>query len=242
MAKIFRAARKENADGNNIGSYLLYAVGEIVLVMIGILLALQVNNLNENRKNKNQLRTILNTVLLDLKTDTVRANAVVRFYDTINKKSELVLQKKYTKENFDQCPMCRSVVTGYQPFVIQKKGFQLLEKFGENNELKNDTLVNNITQFYSSFSLLIDDSNAFVKEQVLKNIESFQQEEWFVEWSQGKTTQEMITFFTESSDYRNMVAANNILAVKNHQSFARIYKSQATIFLQKLEERLQKSD
>ena len=89
---------------------------------------------------------------------------------------------------------------------------------------------------------MIDHSNAFVKEQVLKNIESFQQEEWFVEWSQGKTTQEMITFFTESSDYRNMVAANNILAVKNHQSFARIYKSQATIFLQKLEERLQKSD
>lgn len=242
MPKIFRTARKENAKENRLSSYAIYAIGEIALVMIGILLALQVNNLNEKRKNKNQLQTILNTVWLDLKTDTIRANAVVQFYDTINKKSELVLQKEYTRENFQQCPLCRSVATIYQPFVIQKKGFELLEKFGENNDMKNDTLVNNITQFYSSFILLVDDSNAFVKEQVLKNIESFQQEEWFVAWSQGKSTPKMITYFTESTAYRNMVAANNILAVKNHQSFAKIYKSQAAKFLEKLEERLEKDD
>ena len=242
MSKILRKVRQENAQSKNVKGYLLYALGEIVLVMIGILLALQVNNLNEDRRNQHQLETILNTVWVDMKTDTLRANAVVQFYDTINKKSELVLQKKYNKDNHTACPACRSIATVYQPFIIQKKGYELLEKFSNNNDVKNDTLVNSITRFYNSFGLLIDDSNVFVKEQVLKNIERFQKEDWFVEWSRGETTEEMIIFFTESNEYRNMVAANNILAVKNHQSFARIYKTQATMILEELEERLQDKD
>jgi hypothetical protein len=46
--------------------YLLYAIGEIILVMIGILLALQVNNLNEKRKDKINERRVLTTLLKDL--------------------------------------------------------------------------------------------------------------------------------------------------------------------------------
>ena len=39
---------------NKIGRYLIYAIGEIILVMIGILLALQVNNWNESKKDRNR--------------------------------------------------------------------------------------------------------------------------------------------------------------------------------------------
>ena len=242
MPKIFRTARKENAKGNNISSYLLYAVGEIALVMIGILLALQVNNWNENRRNKKALQSILNTVANDLKTDTTRAGNVVQFYDTIKKKSDLIIERKLNRNNHEECPSCRSLVSIYQPFIIQKKGFELLEKYSNNNEVKNDTLVNNITRFYNSFSLIIDDSNTFIKEEVLKNIEFFKQKDWFVEWSLGQTTDEMIIFFTESDEYRKMVAANDILAGRNHKTFAKIYKDQAKVLLEKLEERLKQDD
>lgn len=239
MPKIFRKARKENTETNKISSYLVYAIGEIALVMIGILLALQVNNWNEDRKNKNQLNRILNTITLDLKTDTIRASAVIRFYDTIKKKSDLIIQKKLNRNKHSECPECRSLVTVYQPFIIQKKGYELLEKFSNNNEIKNDTLINNLTRFYNSFSLLIDDSNSFIKEEVLKNIQFFKEKDWFVEWSLGQTTPEMIIFFMESEEYRKMVAANDILAGKNHKSFAKIYKDQAKILLTKLEARLE---
>lgn len=238
MPKIFRKARQENAKKNRTGSYLFYAIGEIALVMVGILLALQVNTWNENRKSKKQLIGILNTIAIDLKTDTVRANAVVRFYDTIKKKSNWIIQKKLNRKNHQKCPECRSLVSVYQPFIIQKKGYELLEKFSDNNETKNDTLINDITRFYNSFSLLIDDSNVFIKEEVLKNIESFKQKDWFVEWSLGQTTEEMIIFFTESEEYRKMVAANDILAGRNHKSFAKIYKGQAKKLLEKLDKRL----
>lgn len=239
MPKIFRKARKETSGKKN-SSYLLYAIGEVALVMVGILLALQVNNWNENRKSKKQLNSILSTITLDLKTDTVRANAVVRFYDTIKKRSDLIIQKKLNRNNHETCPECRSIVSVYQPFIIQKKGYELLEKFSDNNEIKNDTLINDITRFYNSFSLLIDDSNTFIKDEVLKNIQHFKSKDWFVAWSLGQTTEEMIIFFTESEEYRKMVAANDILAGRNHKSFAKIYKDQAKRLLEKLDTRLNK--
>ena len=54
MKRLFASIRRSLLEGNQSGKYLKYALGEIVLVMIGILLALQVNNWNEERKEKRQ--------------------------------------------------------------------------------------------------------------------------------------------------------------------------------------------
>jgi len=53
MIKFFRQIRYNLINQNKTGKYFKYAIGEIVLVMVGILLALQVNNWNEQRKNRN---------------------------------------------------------------------------------------------------------------------------------------------------------------------------------------------
>lgn len=51
MIKFFRNIRSQLLGKGKIGKYFKYAIGEVLLVMIGILLALQVNNWNERRKN-----------------------------------------------------------------------------------------------------------------------------------------------------------------------------------------------
>jgi len=52
MIKFFRKIRYDLIENHKTGKYFKYAIGEIVLVVIGILIALQINNWNENRKNK----------------------------------------------------------------------------------------------------------------------------------------------------------------------------------------------
>lgn len=51
MLVFFRKIRQKLLSQNRVTQYLAYAIGEIILVVIGILIALQVNNWNENRKN-----------------------------------------------------------------------------------------------------------------------------------------------------------------------------------------------
>lgn len=49
MIRLFRNIRKQLTSENKVSSYLRYAIGEIVLVVVGILIALQINNWNEQR-------------------------------------------------------------------------------------------------------------------------------------------------------------------------------------------------
>jgi len=58
-------------EQNKTGKYLKYAIGEIVLVMVGILLALQVNNWNENRKNREKEKIYITNIQRDLKAQLV---------------------------------------------------------------------------------------------------------------------------------------------------------------------------
>lgn len=59
MISIFRKLRAQSIRLKKFSSFFLYAIGEIFLVMVGILMALQVNNWNEDRKNSNKEQAIL---------------------------------------------------------------------------------------------------------------------------------------------------------------------------------------
>ena len=59
MLRFFRLIRKKLVEEQKVRQYTWYALGEIFLVVIGILIALQINNWNEERKNRKQEEAIL---------------------------------------------------------------------------------------------------------------------------------------------------------------------------------------
>ena len=79
MIKIFRKIRYNLMEQNKTGKYLKYALGEIVLVMLGILLALQVNNWNEARKTNKIEKQIFENLLSSLKKDSTELLRIVDF-------------------------------------------------------------------------------------------------------------------------------------------------------------------
>jgi uncharacterized membrane protein YgaE (UPF0421/DUF939 family) len=66
MIKFFRKIRQKMLTENKFSKYLIYAIGEIVLVVIGILIALQINNWNAERKVEKEEIGILNNLLESL--------------------------------------------------------------------------------------------------------------------------------------------------------------------------------
>ena len=69
MITFFRKIRQKLLSENTFSKYLIYAIGEIFLVVIGILIALQINNWNENRIKTNKEIVILKEVQRDLRRD-----------------------------------------------------------------------------------------------------------------------------------------------------------------------------
>ena len=79
MIKFFRHIRRSLIQKNQMGKYFKYAIGEILLVVIGILIALQINNWNEDRKLKKEERaTSLRTKSSDLQITLIARCAIIQ--------------------------------------------------------------------------------------------------------------------------------------------------------------------
>jgi len=93
MAKFFRSIRQLMLSESKFSKYLLYAIGEIVLVVIGILIALSINNWNEQRKaNKNEI-VIFNSFLTSIDGDLHVYNGIFDYRLGIKKNAIDSLKK-----------------------------------------------------------------------------------------------------------------------------------------------------
>lgn len=81
MVKFFQKIRRKLINEGNSKRYLIYAIGEIFLVMVGILLALQVNNWNEKRKQTTRETQYLKQLTFDLSNDTTYYNKKISMYN-----------------------------------------------------------------------------------------------------------------------------------------------------------------
>ncbi len=81
MIKFFRNIRKSLISENKMAKYFKYAIGEVFLVMIGILLAFQVNSWNERRTRSNKEMSYLQDIKVNLEDDIASIDRVVEFND-----------------------------------------------------------------------------------------------------------------------------------------------------------------
>jgi hypothetical protein len=84
MIKFFRKIRQKLLSEGKTAKYLKYAFGEIILVVIGILIALTINNWNENRIAKKSEKGQLINLVQDLKLDSLHFDATLKRINTIN--------------------------------------------------------------------------------------------------------------------------------------------------------------
>ena len=91
MLTFLRKIRKSLIDSGSARKYVLYAIGEIALVVIGILIALQINNWNEYRKERDWEKTIMQDLRENLEINTEILNKSIQLIDDRNKSNQIVL-------------------------------------------------------------------------------------------------------------------------------------------------------
>ncbi|MBK7873740.1 MAG: hypothetical protein IPJ74_25315 [Saprospiraceae bacterium] len=148
MLRFFRNIRRRLRSSGKVKNYLLYAIGEILLVVIGILIALQINNWNGNR----QLKTKIDSTLLDIREDLVQDTAALKQCLVI-RKQDLEAQKKVIKVLREKQPLTDQVYHDLSRVMLKRTiylvrdGFDLLKEIGLSN-LDDKTLRNSLVKYY----------------------------------------------------------------------------------------------
>lgn len=136
MLKFFRRIRQKLLAENKFSKYLLYAFGEIVLVVIGILIALQINNWNEEKKNKAFEKEILEQLSANLIKDKITLQAVSSNFDAAVSSTQKILGSNWS-------PMEQDSLQYWLGDVIQFDRFQPLTNAYEVAKSKGLDLISN---------------------------------------------------------------------------------------------------
>ena len=147
MIPIFRKIRKKMADDNRPLKYLRYAIGEIILVVIGILIALSINNWNEDQKNKALEKYMLENLVENLEQNCDKLKSRIQSISFYRKSGSVIISAIENKlidqdslgKYFHTALMNTSGIglseTGYN--VIKNNGFEIIR----NQALKKEMMV-----------------------------------------------------------------------------------------------------
>ncbi|WP_179345367.1 DUF6090 family protein [Winogradskyella ursingii] len=154
MIKFFRHIRQTMIKENRTTKYLLYAIGEIILVVIGILIALQINNWNENRKSAKQENLYLKRLLSENREDINTFNSNIanlkRGIETIENLSKaLNANETKDKELIAAANDFFGYGSIYPIFTSSTSTFQDLSSTGNLKDIKNTKLRDQLVKHYA---------------------------------------------------------------------------------------------
>lgn len=150
MISILRKIRRSFIDSGSIRKYFFYALGEIILVVIGILIALEINNWSAEKKEREMEVKILREIDQNLNLDLNDHYQNMTYVDGIIRSSKIVLNHLNNdlpfhdslKVHFGWLPMAANfdaVISGYELMISE--GVDIIQ---------NDSLRNDISYLYNN--------------------------------------------------------------------------------------------
>tara|TARA_B110000091_G_scaffold1428_1_gene1347 strand:+ start:170 stop:922 length:753 start_codon:yes stop_codon:yes gene_type:complete len=149
--KFFRPLRKNSKSNVN---YIKYAIGEIILVAIGILIALQVNNLNEKRIEKKSMNDYFQKIVSNIQGDIKESEGLLKFRQdhiiSCNKVSKALIENNFSDQLLIQTAILQMVIEVQLNY--NKDAFESLKSSGYLRYLKNEKLELLLNDYYSQIN------------------------------------------------------------------------------------------
>ncbi|TXD54376.1 MULTISPECIES: DUF6090 family protein [unclassified Polaribacter] len=148
MIKLFRNARKSMIKGNRTTKYLLYAIGEIILVVIGILIALAINNNNEVKKLRKQEVSYLKNLKADIKLELKNNDSIINYRWETAKAAARLLEFKTleTANDVVELEMAINKVFSRIIFTPTNNTYKELLSSGNLHYITNDAIKNELLE------------------------------------------------------------------------------------------------
>lgn len=159
MVNFFRKIRLKLWRENKFSRYLVYAIGEIVLVVLGILIALSVNNGNDHNKAVSQSKIHLNNMLQDLATDTLYLGKLLKkTSDQLELEDWIMNKDSFTVNDIDSIKLYASDINWI--FHLNDRAFQNIQN-GDGSKLTGySQLYSVISNYYQVTKNRIQQNNS----------------------------------------------------------------------------------
>ncbi len=165
MNTLFRKIRYVHIKNYQMGKYFKYAIGEIILVVIGILIALQVNNWNEKRAAKNQAKTYLKSLDAEIHQNILVFENMGKRIKRLADISHYYHTKLFDSSTEVQDSVINNFIIKINPILAFNPSQTVLKDFlvsGYLKDIKNDKLKNNILFLesrYASYNNILQEIN-----------------------------------------------------------------------------------
>jgi hypothetical protein len=160
MIKFFRKIRQNLLSEGKIATYFKYAIGEIVLVVIGILIALQINNWNESRKQAATEKEFITSLKSDLKQDKAFIERVIKLNEPRRDAFEILnsnLHHLYTNDRKSLDSIFKLYFRSQRTFYPISGSYESAVSDNQITNFRNKELLQKIVKLYNStYDRLID--------------------------------------------------------------------------------------
>ena len=185
MIRLFRKIRQNSlmeskteksaampSAGKPAGRYLKYALGEIILVVIGILIALQINNWNEARKDRIYEIKMLSEISTSLKNDVAHLAEMIKTYDDLYETSDYFMELSKNNVVFHDSLLGKVfTLNNAINYQFNSGPYEALKSSGID-KISNDNLRKDITNLFDFELPILGNNIAQITRNHDKNIES----------------------------------------------------------------------
>ena len=206
MLKFFRKIRQSLLSENKFSDYLIYALGEILLVVIGILIALQVNNWNQYQNNKAKFTTLLHELAVNLVKEVEESEFVLEAYFKKDSIIALSLDEKIKEEDLQaicsECP--RFVLLNGAKVSINTIAYDHIKSIIDIIPKEYEPLIAEIKQLYEVDITSVLDMQSDIGEEMRDFRESLLLNyPWFIQVPYKNLNPEALDYFLNNPIYKN---------------------------------------
>ena len=238
--KIFRSVRFHFLSRGKTGKYLKYAIGEIILVVIGILIALQINNWNEDRKKQKELNSIYQEIIFDIENDIKELSITLKGFQESRPVFDKVFNDLRTVELLDD-GLSRIIssnpATGLNTSGIERlknistKDSLSLKVIETYNEMENVDILpveNRLDEIGTSLSTVFRDNYDWYPEWMSKRI------------NKDNSSKELQDYFVHSREYQHYVIEYGYQVYTNYLPQVEYYISELKMLKTEIENNIRK--
>ncbi len=215
--KIFNRQRMNLFQGKRIQKYMLYAFGEIILVVVGILIAVGINQYNQKKQLDNANAELEKQVIAQLEDDILEIERYQKELDTLQHSYLKVLNRPYDTTKVPSGSIIGTILLQVSTITLNSKVINFIDNAALNNSRVSQDLID-ISSMYKIYMKEIGDTEVVIFDALVKNLKEIEStQDWYVEFiTDFKCKNDCINFLLNDQQHKARMASLRFLYVNGY--------------------------